>query len=182
MGQLLNEPAWMMRVPMQSLPQQTAPLYACEVAITLCWVVLVLWALPLSAQSRIGELHLKVTDPTGLGVRSSVELVSDANQYQQSFLTDDAGALAVKRLPFGVYQIEVIHEGLAPSSQPVEIRSAAPKKILVQLSFVPLSTTIEVKDGDTLIAPNALATSTRSAHRRLQIESTRCQAGRCRTW
>jgi hypothetical protein len=48
---------------MQSLPQRTAPLYACEVAITLCRVVLVLWALPLSAQRRIGEVHLKVTDP-----------------------------------------------------------------------------------------------------------------------
>jgi hypothetical protein len=123
-------------------------------------VVLVLWALPLSAQSRIGEVHLKVTDPTGLGARSSVELISEANRYQQSFLTDDAGALTVKRLPFGVYQIEVMHEGLAPSSQLIEIRSAAPKEALVRLSFVPLSTTIEVevKDGDTLIDPHQVGT------------------------
>jgi hypothetical protein len=98
---------------MQSLPQRTAPLYACEVAITLCRVVLVLWALPLSAQSRIGEVHLKVTDPMGLGARSSVELISEANRYQQSFLTDDAGALTVKRLPFGVYQIEVMSQAIS---------------------------------------------------------------------
>jgi hypothetical protein len=32
-----------------------------------------------------------------------VELISEANRYQQSFLTDDAGALTVKRLPFGVW-------------------------------------------------------------------------------
>ncbi len=46
----------------------------------------------------MGELRLKVTDPAGLGVKSSVELVSEANHYREAFLTDDAGDLVVKRL------------------------------------------------------------------------------------
>jgi hypothetical protein len=138
---------------MQSLPRRTAPLYACEVAITLCWVVLVLWALPLSAQSHAGELHLKVTDPTGLGVRSSVELVSEANHYQQWLLTDDVGNLLIKRLSFGVYLLEIHHAGFVPFSGSVEIRSAAPTIKLVSLGLAPIETTIEVKGSDTLIDP-----------------------------
>ncbi len=118
------------------------------------WLFLALWVLPLSAQSDSGELRLKVIDPAGLGVKSSVELVSEANHYEQSFLTDDAGSLVVKRLPFGVYRLEVRHEGFAPSSESIEIRSAVPKEDQVKLSFVPLNTTIDVTGSGTLIDPH----------------------------
>ena len=43
------------------------------------WLFLALWALPLYAQSNTGELRLKVTDLAGLAVKSSVEVVSEAN-------------------------------------------------------------------------------------------------------
>ncbi len=49
-------------------------------------------------------------DPTGRAVKGSVEIVSDANHYRQSLLTDDTGDLAVKRLPFGVYLLEARHD------------------------------------------------------------------------
>jgi TonB-dependent Receptor Plug Domain len=100
------------------------------------------------------RVRLKVTDPSGLVVRSSVKLVSEANRYRQSFLTDDAGSLVVKRLPFGVYRLEVQHEGFAPSSESIEISSAVPKEHQVQLSFVPINTTIDVKESGTLIDPH----------------------------
>jgi outer membrane cobalamin receptor len=122
------------------------------------WLLFVLWAVPLTAQSNQGELRLKVTDPAGLGVKSLVALVSEANHYQQSFLTDDAGNLAVKRMPFGVYHLEVLHEGLAPSSKSVEIRSATPEEDQVQLGFVPFTTTIEVTERPTLIDPHRVGT------------------------
>jgi hypothetical protein len=54
--------------------------------------------LPLIAQSNTGELRLRVTDPAGLGVKSAVELVSEANHHRQSLLTDETGNLVVKRL------------------------------------------------------------------------------------
>ena len=113
-----------------------------------------LLAAPLFAQSNIGELRLKVTDPAGLGVQSSVELVSEANHYRQSFLTDGAGDLLVKRLPFGIYNLEVRHATFAPASESIEIRSAAPTTHLVKLGLLPLQTTIEVKANDTLVDPH----------------------------
>ena len=48
------------------------------------YLVLLFWAIPLFAQSNSGELRLKVTDPDGLGVKSSVQLVSEVNQLRKT--------------------------------------------------------------------------------------------------
>jgi len=127
---------------------------------------------PLFAQSNTGELRLKVTDPAGLGVQSSVELVSEANHYRQAFLTDDAGDLVVKRLPFGMYDLEVRHATFAPASQSVEIRSAAPTSHLVKLGLVPLQTTIEVKENNTLIDPYRVGTVNQIGSETIQDRAT----------
>ena len=116
-------------------------------------LVVFLLVASLFAQSNTGELRLMVTDPAGLAVKGSVEIISEANHYRQSLLTDDAGNLAVKRLPFGVYLLEVRHVGFAPFSGSVEIRSAAPTNQLVKLSLAQIETSIEVKGSDTLIDP-----------------------------
>ncbi len=120
--------------------------------------VVFLLVAPLLAQSNIGELRLKVTDPAGLGVQSSVELVSEANHYRQTFLTDGTGDLLVKRLPFGIYNLEVRHATFTPASQSIEIRSAAPTSHLIKLGLPPIQTTIEVKANDTLIDPHRVGT------------------------
>ncbi len=105
------------------------------------------------AQSNTGGLRLKVTDPTGLAVNAAVEIVSEANHYRRSLFTDDAGNLEIKRLPFGVYLLEVHHPGFTPYSNSIEIRSAAPTSKLVRLGLAPMQTTIEVKGSATLIDP-----------------------------
>src|SRR5271157_5605412 len=120
-----------------------------QVAMDRILVVFLLVA-PLFAQSNTGELRLKVTDPAGLGLKSSVELISEANHYRQAFLTDDAGDLVVKRLPFGLYNLEVRHATFTPVSQSLEIRSASPTSQLVKLGLAPVETTVEVTANGTL--------------------------------
>ena len=115
--------------------------------------VLLLFALPLVAQSNTGELHLKVTDPSGLGVKAAVELVSEANDYQNSLSTDGAGTLIAKRLPFGVYRIQIQQPGFAEVSTPVQIRSAVPTHYSIKLTLASVTTSIVVQDSDTLIDP-----------------------------
>ena len=52
-----------------------------------------------------------------------MQLVSEgANQIRKSLLTDEAGNLAVKLLPFGLYRLEVQREGFAPFTDSIEIR------------------------------------------------------------
>jgi hypothetical protein len=126
-----------------------------------CLLSILLLALRLSAQSNTGELRLKVTDPDGLGVRSTVEVVSQANQFHETFVTDDAGTLTAQRLPFGLYRIEVRHEGFTPFSNSIEIRSAVPAEYHVTLRIAAMTTSVTVNDADTLIDPHRTGTINR---------------------
>jgi len=115
-------------------------------------------AASLFGQSNMGELRLKVTDPAGLGVECSVELVSEANQFRRVFATDEAGNLVVKRLPFGVYRVEIRHPGFALFAELVEIRSAVPIDHQIKLSLAAVNTSVVVSDRATLIDPHRTGT------------------------
>src|SRR6266566_7848033 len=81
------------------------------------------------AQVERGELQLRVTDSTGVPVRSSGTLASEAPQLYRAFETDSAGSFTLQNLPFGVYQLRLECEGFAPYSTVVEVRSAVPKTL-----------------------------------------------------
>jgi len=120
----------------------------------LLYLRVLLLALPALGQGSRGELHLKVTDPDGLGLRSSIELVSEANQYRGTFTTDDAGLLIAKRLPFGVYRVQIEQAGFAAVSEPVEIRSVIPVEHTIHLTLASVTASITVQDADTLVDPH----------------------------
>src|SRR5712671_2517903 len=80
----------------------------------------------LMAQSNTGALNVKVVDPAGLGLRSVVELVCEANQVHRAYSTDIGGILDAKMLPFGIYRIQVSQKSFRTYSALVEIRSAFP--------------------------------------------------------
>ncbi len=110
-------------------------------------------ALPALCQSNTGELRLTVADPSGSGLKSTVELVSQANQYRSTFTTDDRGNLDVQRLPYGIYQIQIKAPAFAAISEPVEIRSALPQERTVRLKVAPVSESLKVSASATLIDP-----------------------------
>jgi hypothetical protein len=80
-------------------------------------IAVLLWGLPLLAQSNDGELRLKVTDPAGLGVKITVQIVSRANQYRYTLATSEQGSVDVQRLPYGIYQLEIRQPGFAGTSR-----------------------------------------------------------------
>lgn len=120
-----------------------------------------LLATSLFAQSNTGELRVSVKDPSGLAVRSSVELICEANQFRQAYETDDAGNLFAKRLPFGVYLVHIEHPGFAQFAEPVEVRSAAPTEFSARLSVAGAATSVFVNGSDTLIDPHRTGTINR---------------------
>jgi TonB-dependent Receptor Plug Domain len=117
-------------------------------------VLVFLCALPVYCQSNRGELRLKVTDPSGLGVRTNVLIVSEANQYRNSLTTTEQGTLDVLRLPFGVYRLEISQRGFLPASETVEIRSAIPTEHTIQLKLPAVNQSVTVTAADTLIDPD----------------------------
>src|SRR5271170_783565 len=106
------------------------------------------------SQANNGELRLKVTDPSGLGVKATVQIVSQANQYRNTLATDDQGNVVAQRLPYGVYQIEIRQPGFVEVSEPVEIRSSIPKEFTVQLKLSLVNQSVTVNSVNTLIDPD----------------------------
>ena len=92
-------------------------------------------------------------DPAGLGLKSTVELVSEASQYHYTFTTDEQGNLDAKRLPYGIYQVQIDAPGFARVSEQAEIRSALPLDRAIQLKVAPVSESVNVNASATLIDP-----------------------------
>jgi hypothetical protein len=105
-------------------------------------------------QSNTGELRLKVTDPSGLGVKTTVQLISEANQYRNTLVTTDQGGLDVQRLPYGAYQLEISRPGFADVSESIQIRSSIPIEHPVQLKLPSVNQSVTVTAADTLINPD----------------------------
>jgi outer membrane receptor for Fe3+-dicitrate len=116
-------------------------------------IAALLWSLPLLAQSNTGELRLTVTDPAGLGLKNTVELVSQGNEYRRTFSTDDQGNLDAKRLPYGIYQVLIRVQGFAEVAESVEIRSAIPLDRAIRLKVATVSESVKVSASKTLIDP-----------------------------
>jgi outer membrane receptor for Fe3+-dicitrate len=107
----------------------------------------------LFGQRNSGELRLKVVDPSGLAVKTTVQITSEANQYRNTLTTDDQGNLDAKRLFYGIYQVQIEAPGFAPVSESVEIRSALPLDHTIRLKVATVSQSVKVTASKTLIDP-----------------------------
>jgi hypothetical protein len=108
----------------------------------------------LFAQSNSGELRLKVTDPTGLGVKTTIQISSKANQYRSSLTTSEQGVLNIQRLPYGIYQLNLERPGFTTVSESVEIRSSIPTIHAVQFKLPTVNESVTVSTANTLIDPD----------------------------
>ena len=113
----------------------------------------------LLCQTNTGELRFTLTDASGLGLRGTIELVSEANQYHERLATDDQGRLEVKRLPYGIYQITVTAQGFQTVAQTAEVRSPVPADVTFQLKPATVVTKVTVNSAVTLIDPDQAGAS-----------------------
>jgi hypothetical protein len=117
-------------------------------------VILVLSAASLFGQVNNGELHLKVTDPSGVGVKTTVQITSKANQYRTILPTNEQGYLHVQRLPYGIYQLEIQQPGFAGAAEAVEIHSSIPTEFAIRLKLTSVNESVTVTATNTLIDPD----------------------------
>jgi hypothetical protein len=103
-----------------------------------------------AAQVDRGVLQLRVTDATGLPLRTTGTITSEAPQFFRSFETDSVGSFVLENLPFGRYQLRLESDGFAPYSTIVEIRTAVPRTFRIELS-VALTSAVEVTNQPPLV-------------------------------
>src|SRR5579862_164890 len=116
--------------------------------------LLFLLASPVFCQINNGEMRLKVTDPAGLPVRATVQIVSEANQYKNILTTSDRGTLDVQRMPYGIYELQIVQAGFAPVSEIIEIRSSIATELVIQLKLPSVNQSVTISTADTLIDPD----------------------------
>jgi hypothetical protein len=116
-------------------------------------ILLALAYVPAFCQSNSGELRVIVTDPAGHAVHAQVEIASEANQYRETFSTNDQGGVDVRRLPYGIYQLDVRAASFAAVSEAVAIRSALPVERTIQLKVAPVAQSVTVHASGTPIDP-----------------------------
>ncbi len=116
--------------------------------------ILVLSAASLFGQANNGELRLKVTDPSGFAVKTTVQITSKANQYRTTLPTSDQGYLSVQRLPYGIYQLEIKQAGFGDVVATVEIHSSVPTDYSIQLKLPSVNESVTVTAANTLIDPD----------------------------
>ena len=109
--------------------------------------------LQLPGQANRGSLQILVTDPAGRGVKTRVEIVSEANQYNSVLDTDSQGTLDVRQLPYGNYTLKILQPGFDEVSEAVAIRTSLPTKLRVQLKLAAVNQTLTVTSNPTLIDP-----------------------------
>jgi len=122
------------------------PVRACAIAAVLWFAVL-----PVQAQVSDGEIRVSVIDATGLALPASGTLESDGAQIHRAFETGAAGTFTLSRLPFGVYTLTVSSEGFASRSERVDVRSALPRIVRIELTVAPIATSVTVGASSTLV-------------------------------
>ena len=96
------------------------------------------------AQVNTGELRLRVTDPAGFGLKVSVVVSSEANQYHGTFTTSTGGDVDIRKLAYGIYLVRAEKQGFAAFTEKVDLRSAIPVTQSITLAVAPVTTSIDV--------------------------------------
>jgi carboxypeptidase family protein/TonB-dependent receptor-like protein len=105
------------------------------------------------AQSNSASLGGTVLDPSGAVVaNATVEIHNPVSHFDRSTITDSAGRFSFPNVPFNPYHLSVTGAGFTPYAQDVELRSAVPLdiKINLQVAGSSESVTVEASGADLL--------------------------------
>jgi hypothetical protein len=114
-----------------------------------------LFALPLFAQSDLGELRLTVRDPSGAPLAAHADLANSATSTRLSIDLPADGHYTFRALPFGLYHLRVTHPSFAPATELISIRSAVPLSHELTLTLAAVDTSVLVTESATLVDPTA---------------------------
>jgi hypothetical protein len=103
------------------------------------------------AQVERGEIRVAVTDATGLPIDATGTLTSEAPQMRRRFAVDITGQFTLQDLPFGVYRLIVERPGFEPYSGVIDVRSAVPRTLSIQLALAAVATDVTVTTEPPLV-------------------------------
>lgn len=108
------------------------------------------------ATSNSSTIDGTVTDPSGaIVIGASVEVQNPVSGYTRTTVTDGLGDFSFTNVPFNPYHLTVTSQAFAPYAQDVDLRSAVPVSVKVQLQLANVSSSVTVTGGADLIETDA---------------------------
>jgi hypothetical protein len=102
-----------------------------------------------SGQSTVGTVQGQVTDQSGAVLPgATVTLVNSITGYKVTAKTDDAGNFKLVNIPFNNYKLTVDAAEFQPNEQTVDVHTAVPAQLAIQLAPKGLSEQVNVSAGD----------------------------------
>ncbi len=99
-----------------------------------------------------GSINGTVLDPTGAVVaNATVEIHNPVSHFDRSTTADSSGKFTFLNVPFNLYHMTVTSAGFASAAQDVDIRSAVPVNVSVNLQVFVSSTSVTVEAGQDLV-------------------------------
>src|SRR5205807_7508385 len=100
-------------------------------------------------QSTVGAVQGRVTDASGAVIAgAAVTLVNPITNYKLTAKTDDAGNFKFLNVPFNSYKVSVDAPDFQTAEQAVDVHSAVPAQLTVQLAPKGLSEQVNVSAGE----------------------------------
>jgi hypothetical protein len=106
------------------------------------------------AQSNSSSLSGTVLDPSGAVVaNATVEVHNPVSHFDRSTTTDSSGRFTFANVPFNPYHLSVTGAGFSPYAQDIDVRSAVPLdiKINLQVAASSESVTVQSEAGEDLL-------------------------------
>jgi len=104
------------------------------------------------AQSNSAAIGGTVLDPSGAVVaNATVEIHNPVSHFDRSTTTDSSGKFSIPNVPFNPYHLSVTGAGFAPYAQDVEIRSAVPLDIKINLKVAGSTESVTVEAAGDLL-------------------------------
>src|ERR1700676_3184715 len=125
------------------------------------------------AQSGGSSISGTVLDPSGAVVpNAAVEIHNPVSHFDRSTTTDSSGRFTFPNVPFNPYHLSVTGQGFAPYAQDVEIRSAVPVDVKINLKVGGASQTVTVEAGEDLLEndPTSLTDADRPFFKKIPLK------------
>src|SRR6266496_1595491 len=101
------------------------------------------------SQATTGTVQGQVTDSTGATVSAaSVALLNSLTNYKVTAKSDDTGAFRFQNVPYNSYELTVTAAEFQQSHQDIDLHSAVPLQVTVQLAVKGLAAEVNVTADD----------------------------------
>jgi hypothetical protein len=113
-----------------------------------------LLACPLSdfAQSNSGTVQGSVLDPSGASIVGAVVTIENpVSHYSHSSVSDSQGKFEFKNVPYNNYHLSAIAAGFQAGAQDINVRSAVPLELTVNLALGQETQSVTVEAGADLV-------------------------------